>query len=150
MSFRGEFNNSIDPKGRASIPAKFREILAEKYSGEHLVVTPKDGGLVAYPPSVWKMIEESVDAMQPGQRKEDIYLTLINPAADCTFDKQGRIQLPSALREYAGLNPDIREIVVAGVSNKIMIWNKAQHSEMRRQAEARLKADSQDLFALGF
>jgi len=88
--------------------------------------------------------------MPPGQKKEDIYLTLINPSLECSFDKQGRIQLSQALREYAGLSSDIREIVVVGVANKIMIWNKVQHSEMRRQAEARLKSDPQDLFELGF
>ncbi len=150
MNFQGVYNNSIDPKGRASIPAKFREELSAGFADDSLVVTQNKGGLIAYPLSDWKKIEANVDAMEPGQRKDDLYLTLISPATPCTFDKQGRIQLSQAHRDYAGLDSEIREIVVVGVSRKIMIWSKAKHAEIRAQAEARIDADPQVLAELGF
>jgi len=61
MKFRGEFNNSIDPKGRASIPARFREVLNSEFDDEALVVTKNlEGGLSAYPVSAWQKIIDQV------------------------------------------------------------------------------------------
>ena len=150
MLFSGEFNNSIDPKGRASIPAKFREELSASFADDNLVVTQNKGGLVAYPQSDWQKIEAKVEGMAPGQRKDDLYLALISPATPCTFDKQGRIQLSQSHRDYSGLDSEIREIVVVGVSRKIMIWSKAKHAEIRAQAESRIEEDPQVLADLGF
>lgn len=150
MNFQGVYNNSIDPKGRASIPAKFREELSAGFADDTLVVTQSKGGLVAYPQSDWQKIEARVEAMEPGQRKDDLYLALISPATACGFDKQGRIQLSQAHRDYAGLDSEIREIVVVGVSRKIMIWSKAKHAEIRAQAESRIEDEPQVLADLGF
>jgi MraZ protein len=113
-------------------------------------VTQNKGGLVAFPIPEWGKILENVKNMPPGQDREDINLTIISPAIPCTFDKQGRIQLTKALRDYAGLGPDVREIVVVGSFNKILVWNRAKHAEMRQDAEARLQANPQTLFNLGF
>jgi MraZ protein len=150
MNFQGEYQNAIDAKGRASIPARLRETLAQVYGDERLMVTQHKGGLAAFPVPEWEKILENVNRMPPGQAREDVNLTLVSPAVACSFDKQGRIQLSKALRSYAGLEPDIREIVVVGAFNKVLIWNRAKHAEMRRDAEARLVADPQTLFDLGF
>ncbi len=150
MNFQGVYNNSIDPKGRASIPAKFREELAGSSSEDVLVVTQEKGGLVAYPKADWQKIEENVSKMKPGRARDDMFLTRISPATPCTFDKQGRIQLSQAHRDYAGLDSEIREIVVVGVANKINIWSKARHAEIRAQAESRIEEDPQVLADLGF
>jgi MraZ protein len=150
MDFQGEYNNAIDAKGRASIPARFRDTLTQAYGDERLIVTQHRGGLVAYPIPEWEKFLENVKHMLPGQAREDVNLTLISPAVTCTFDKQGRIQLSKALRDYAGLDVDIREIVVVGAFNKILVWNRATHAEMRKGAEDRLAASPQTLFDLGF
>jgi MraZ protein len=149
MSFQGEFINTIDPKGRASIPVKFREVLASVYGGESLIVTKKNGGLLAYPPSEWRTIEENVGKMSPGQVRDDIYRVLINPAQECGFDKQGRIQLPQSLRVYAALDRE-RDMVVVGIINKIELWSQARHEEVTRTSEARLNEQAQALAGLGF
>jgi MraZ protein len=149
MSFQGEFINTIDPKGRASIPVKFREALSSVYGDESLVVTKKSGGLLAYPPSEWRKIEENVRQMPPGQVRDDTYRVLINPAQECGFDKQGRIQLPQSLRVYAALDRE-RDMVVVGIINKIEIWSQARHEEMTRTSEARLNEQAQVLAGLGF
>ena len=150
MNFQGVYNNSIDPKGRASIPARFREELSSALADDALVVTQHKGGLVAYPQSDWSEIETKVEQMPEGQQKNDLYLALISPATPCTFDKQGRIQLSQSHRDYAGLDSEIREIVVVGVSRKIMIWSKAKHADIRAQAEARIEESPQVLADLGF
>ena len=150
MNFQGVYNNSIDPKGRASIPAQFREKLSACFSDDDLVVTQKDGGLAAYPQSEWGKTQAKVEAMEPGPLKEALYLALISPAKSCSFDKQGRIQLSQAHRDYAGLDSEIREIVVVGVDRRIMIWSKAKHAEIREQAESRIEENPQVLAELGF
>lgn len=149
MNFQGEYINTIDPKGRVSIPARFREEIASAGGDEALKITKKNGGLVAYPLPSWQLIEESVKRMQPGQQKDDIYKTLIGPAQDCPFDKQGRVMIPLSFRPYAGLDME-REVVVVGIANKIEIWSLAKHTEVTRQAEERLQANPQLLADLGF
>lgn len=150
MNFQGVYNNSIDPKGRASIPARFREQLTVDQPDDSLVVTQHKGGLVAYPRQDWEQVEAKVEGLPPGQQKDDLYLALISPATPCSFDKQGRIQLSQSHRDYAGLDSEIREIVVVGVSRKIMIWSKARHAEIRAQAESRIEENPQLLADLGF
>lgn len=150
MLFQGEFNNAIDAKGRASIPARFRDVLSSVFADERLIVTQNDGGLAAYPIQEWEKVLEKVNAMEASPLKDAINLALISPAIECPFDKQGRIQLTKAQRCYAGLESEIREIVVVGSINKIMIWNRAMHAEMRKQAENLLKTESQALYNLGF
>ena len=66
------------------------------------------------------------------------------------FDKNGRVQLSQSHRDYAGLDSEIREIVVVGHGRKIMIWSKAKHADMRAQAEARIGSNPQVLASLGF
>lgn len=149
MTFQGVHNNAIDAKGRASIPAKFREVLAETYGDEQLVVTQQKGGLVAYPVPEWQRIVDNVQKMDPGPMREAINLSLLTPAIPCSFDKQGRIQISKPLREYAGLE-EVREVVVVGSFNKIQLWNRVKHEEMMRTAEALVNEDPQTLYDLGF
>jgi MraZ protein len=114
------------------------------------MVTQRDGGLAAYPLQEWEKVLEKVEALPASDLKDAINLALISPAVECSFDKQGRIQLTKAQRCYAGLESEIREIVVVGSIDKIMIWNRAKHAEMRKQAEELLKNESQTLKHLGF
>lgn len=150
MLFQGEFNNAIDAKGRASIPARFRETLSSTYGDDRLVVTPSDDGLAAYPVKEWEKVLDRFEALEDSPFKDAVNLALISPAVECSFDRQGRIQLTKAQRTYAGLESEIREIVVVGSIDKIMIWNRAKHAEMRQQAEALLKTEKQALKKLGF
>ncbi|MDH3998358.1 MAG: division/cell wall cluster transcriptional repressor MraZ [Desulfuromonadales bacterium] len=150
MGFKGVYNNSIDLKGRASIPARFREQLKELFDDEALVVTQDRGGIVAYPVSEWAKILANFEALEHNQFREDLYFTMITPAVECSFDKQGRIQLPQGLREYCQLDIDgMRDVVVVGGAHKIQIWNKNKYTEMMAAAEARKVDQRQKLFDLG-
>ncbi|NCO52965.1 MAG: division/cell wall cluster transcriptional repressor MraZ [Deltaproteobacteria bacterium] len=147
MMFQGEFNNTVDPKGRASIPTAFREALKDTGDEGALVVTKADGGLAAYPASVWQQICERVMALPPGPRREANLRTRIAPARECCFDRQGRIQIPQSLREYADLDKDI---VVVGMIEKIEIWNQQRHAAATGESEALLRDDAQGQADLGF
>jgi len=148
MNFQGEYNNSIDPKGRASIPARFREVLAATYGDERLVVTKNlENGLSAYPLSRWQEIVERVEKSAPSQEKNAVTRLMIAPAAECSFDKQGRIQVPHALRTYAALE---KEIVVVGLFEKIEIYSQVKYAEVTRKSEELLQGAPQVVSDLGF
>jgi len=152
MSFQGVYYNSIDAKGRASIPARFRDVLQEVYNNDSLVVTQYGGGVVAYPVSQWEAFLEKFAQLPPSQFREDLHLTTVTPATPCAFDKQGRIQLPQALREYCRLDTDgVRDVVVVGRDGKIQIWNKSKYLETQAEAEQRLALaeQQQKRFELG-
>jgi MraZ protein len=150
MGFQGVYYNSIDAKGRASIPARFREQLKELFETEALVVTQDRCGIVAYPVPEWERFLEKFAQLPNDQFREDLFFTTITPATQCTFDKQGRIQLPQSLREYCQLDTDgVRDVVVVGGSKKILIWNKSRYLEMIAEAEQRLADSRQKRFDLG-
>jgi len=135
MPFSGEYNVSIDLKGRISIPAPLRDELRQEYGSDGVVVTRFKNGLVAYPFSRWEEIRANVLAMIPGPSREDILRNRIAPAKECFFNAQGRIQIPQALRERVGLDKDV---VVVGMLEKIEIWSQKAHVLITAETESRL------------
>jgi MraZ protein len=120
--FMGSYEHSLDIKGRLAIPSRFREALSEKQAVERLIVTQGlDTCLFAYAQEEWKKFEEKIVA-RPLNRGDDRYFVrrLLAGAVDCPLDKQGRIMLPTTLREYAGLG---RTALLVGVSSRIEIWS---------------------------
>ncbi len=147
MKFSGEYNVSIDLKGRVSIPAPFRDELRQVYAADGLVVTRYKNGLVAYPPSRWDEICANVFAMPAGPVREANLRNRIAPAKECRFNAQGRIQVPQSLREHAGLDKDI---VVIGMFEKIEIWSQKAHAIVAAESETLLDEDAQGQADLGF
>jgi len=148
MSFQGEYINTIDPKGRASIPARFREVLVKAYGDERVVVTKNlEGGLTVYPLSSWTQIQERVEKSPASPQKNALIRTMIAPAAECSFDKQGRVQIPQSLRTHGELE---KEIVVVGLFDKIEIYSQVRYAEVNRRSQALLQADPQVVADFGF
>ena len=148
MIFQGEFNNSIDPKGRVSVPARFREALSDRFGDERLMVTKNpDHGVSAYPLKSWEEYVSKVAALGPGKVKTNVMRLIIAPAVECGFDKQGRILVPEALRTHAGLQKDV---VVVGMDNKIDIYSQDRHEEVTRRAMDEILEDPQSIADLGF
>jgi len=148
MDFQGEYINLIDPKGRASIPSRLRETLNCVYGDDRLVVTKNnDGGLTAYPVSRWTQLVENVKNCPAGQPKTAVIRLIVSPAQECTFDKQGRIQIPLSLRSYASLT---KEIVVVGHFDKIEIFNQSHYDQVTHNSELFLQQNPQDMADMGF
>lgn len=117
--FKGEYNHTIDAKGRLIVPSKFREQLGDEF----VVTKGLDGCLFVYDNSEWSRFEEKLRALpltNANARKFTRFF--LAGASDCEVDKQGRILLPAVLREFAGLE---KEVVFVGVGSRIEIWNKA-------------------------
>ena len=116
--FMGEYNHTIDTKGRLIVPSKFREQLGNTF----VITKGLDGCLFVYSNEEWKTIEESF-RNKPLTSKDARKYTrfFFAGACDCEVDKQGRILIPSNLREYAGIEKDV---VSVGVLNRVEIWSK--------------------------
>ncbi|MCI5740058.1 MAG: division/cell wall cluster transcriptional repressor MraZ [Lachnospiraceae bacterium] len=116
--FMGEYNHTIDAKGRMIVPSKFRELLGNEF----VVTKGLDGCLFVYPNEEWKNIEEkfrTVPLTTKDARKFSRFF--FAGAATCEVDKQGRILIPPVLREFADIQKDV---VSVGVLNRIEIWSK--------------------------
>ncbi|WP_164669102.1 division/cell wall cluster transcriptional repressor MraZ [Virgibacillus doumboii] len=114
--FMGEFQHNIDTKGRIIVPAKFREGLGDSF----VVTRGLDKCLFAYPMDEWKLLEEKLKKL-PLTKKDARAFTrfFFSGAVECEVDKQGRINIPQPLRNYAVLD---KECTVIGVSNRVEFW----------------------------
>ncbi len=110
----GQYQHTIDAKGRLFIPAKLREELGETF----YVTMGADPCLSVYSDASWARFTEKFESL-PYSRTKAMRPLFAN-AAKCEPDAQGRILLPQKLRAYAGLEKDV---VVIGVSNRAEIWN---------------------------
>lgn len=141
--FLGEYEHTVDDKGRMAIPAKFRAGLAEG-----LVVTRGfDQNLLVYPMTVWRELAARINALpmsQPAAR--NLRRLLFGSAADVEIDKQGRILLPANLREYAGITG---EAVVAGLDTFIEIWSNERWAAVIATFPAEGAAIAEQVAALG-
>jgi MraZ protein len=144
--FRGRFEHTIDSKGRVSIPAKFRELLAEKYD-ERLILTNFDRCLVAYPFEEWRGLEEKVGSLSMVKKEVRVFQRFfISGAAECPIDKLGRILIPPTLRDYAQL---ARNVVFNGMLKKFEIWSKDRWLEEIKRSEESFEGMSEALADLG-
>jgi|SRR5262245_3435075 len=144
--FRGRFENTIDSKGRISVPSKFREVLSSHYD-ERLIVTNFDACLWAYPYREWQAIEEKVSALPQFKAEvRALQRVFISAASECPMDKQGRILIPPPLREYAGIE---REVIFVGMVKRIEIWAKGRWQTEFERSQEKISGSMEDLANLG-
>lgn len=127
--FFGEYEHSVDEKGRLALPARFRPKLADG-----LVVTRGlDGCLFVYPIADWTRLAERISELPLTQTNaRDFQRLMFSGAVDGQLDGQGRVGLPVYLREYGAIE---REAVVIGVNTRIEIWSKARWTDQRAKVE---------------
>ena len=122
MSFRGINNLALDTKGRMAMPSRYRERLLENCDGQLVVTVDPDGCLLVYPLPEWEVIESKLVKLPSfNKRAKSIQRLLIGHATECDMDGQGRILLPTLLREYAGLT---KKMVMIGQGKKFEIWDE--------------------------
>ena len=115
--FIGEYQHSLDSKGRVAIPAKFRA----KLKTGAVVTRGLDNCLFLYPQAEWKKLADKLAALPISQAKSRAFARLmLSGAMDVQIDNQGRIVLPDYLRQYAGLT---KKTVIAGLYSRLEIWD---------------------------
>ncbi|SCG83202.1 Protein mraZ [Proteiniborus sp. DW1] len=118
--FIGEYQHSIDSKGRLIVPAKFREGLGDVF----IITKGLDNCLFVYPKSEWTILEEKLKLLPLTRKDARAFVRFFfSGATECELDKQGRILIPGNLREHCKIDKDA---VIIGVSNRVEIWSKEE------------------------
>ena len=121
--FMGEFNHTIDAKGRLIIPSRFREELGQEF----VMTKGLDGCLFVFPMNEWELFEQKLRTLPLTQKSARKFTRFfVAGATECELDKQGRILLPQTLREFAQLEKDV---VLSGNLNRVEIWSKANWTD---------------------
>ncbi|MCM1124188.1 MAG: division/cell wall cluster transcriptional repressor MraZ [Eubacterium sp.] len=122
--FMGEYNHTIDAKGRLIVPSKFRESLGDTF----VVTKGLDGCLFVYDNAEWTAFEEKLKSLPITNKEARQFVRFfLAGAAEVEVDKQGRILVPNILREFAQINKDV---VLIGVASRIEIWSKERFDGM--------------------
>jgi len=121
--FYGEFEHSIDRKGRLILPAKFREVAKNQFVEKFFVTRGLDKCLFMFSEEEWRSQENKFKTMSfTKQQSRTFNRLLFSGAVDVGFDKQGRILLPQYLKDFAEIKKDV---MIVGVSNRIEIWARS-------------------------
>lgn len=129
--FRGRYQHTIDPKGRVSVPAKYRDALAQ-YEDPTLIVVPNGTALEVHPMKEWEDLEARINdqssMFDPEVRKAGrLY---ISQAKEVELDGAGRILLPADSRAPVGIT---RDVTLVGVGRRFFeIWDRARFAEYER------------------
>ena len=120
--FKGISNLSIDVKGRASMPQRYRSDFSSKNKSKLVITADKDKCLLIYTQSSWAIIEKKLSNL-PSYNKEARFIQrlLIGYATESEIDSQGRFLIPIPLREYAGIQ---KKIILLGQGSKFELWSE--------------------------
>ena len=115
--FSGEYEHSIDTKGRVIMPLKFREALGSVF----YITKGLDHNLLVYSAEAWQNFYEKLSKLPMADKNARGFSRLfLSGAVECEVDKQGRVLLPATLRNYAGI---IKNATIIGNGDKIEIWS---------------------------
>ena len=137
----GEYTHSIDEKGRIIIPSKIRSVI-----GNNIIITRgMDGCLFGYSKESWENLVSKLETLPFTKKDNRNFIRFFTSGAIALkFDKQGRINIPNYLSEYANLLDDV---IIIGVINRIEIWNKEKWNNFLRDNVESLSDISENLFA---
>ncbi|WP_322905077.1 division/cell wall cluster transcriptional repressor MraZ [Paenibacillus campi] len=127
--FMGEFQHNIDDKGRIIIPAKFRDSLGQSF----VITRGLDHCLFVYPMEEWSRLEQKLKSL-PLMKADVRAFTrfFFSGATEGEWDKQGRVNIPLHLRQYASLD---KECIVIGVSSRVEIWSRSDWEQYYNESE---------------
>lgn len=127
--FIGEYYHNLDAKGRLILPAKFRSSLGDRC----ITTRGLDHCLFVFPLDEWNIMEQKLSNL-PFTKKEARSFSrfFFSRATECEMDSQGRILIPTPLRNYAEID---REVTIIGVSSRIEIWAADRWNEYCTGAE---------------
>lgn len=144
LGFLGEYQHSLDAKGRVILPVEFREDLA---TGAVLTKV-LDGCLAVYSEGEFEMLAQRVrESARQGPRQRQAARAWFSSARHFVPDKQGRFAIPQPLREFARLE---RDVMVLGVDNRVELWNPPRWREVEADAQADIQSGGAGLDDIGF
>lgn len=140
----GEFRHALDDRGRVAVPARFRGRLAQGATLARWL----DGCLAIFPAEAWAELAAKLQALPTTNAAARQFGRFMSSgAAEVELDRQGRVLVPSYLRQYAGLEPG--EVVVVGALNRLEIWAPSAWQPYRSKIEDQPEALAEHLADLG-
>lgn len=138
--FMGEYHHNIDDKNRLIIPSKFRESLGEEF----VITRGIENCLFAYSLDKWKAIVSKLEEI-PFTKKDarSFVRFFLSGATVAEFDKQGRVNIPSPLVNYADIS---KECVVIGAGERLEIWSLDKWNEFFDSAKDNMSDIAENLF----
>ncbi len=126
----GEYEHTLDDKNRITLPAKFRA----SFAAGVVVTRGMDGCLYVYRLEDWdKLVDSRLAGLDPlSQEGRRMHRFFFSGASEAELDKQGRVMIPAALIEHAGLG---RNVVVAGVRDRLELWDGAAWRKEMKEVE---------------
>ena len=139
----GEYDHSLDAKGRLIMPAKLREDMGEKF----IITTGLDGCLFGFSMSEWEKFEDKLKALPiTNKNARNFVRFFLSGATECELDKQGRFLIASKLREVASLDKDV---TIIGAGTRIEIWDKAKWEEQTSAENLSIEEIENNMAELG-
>ena len=141
--FLGEYQHTMDDKGRLAIPTKFRAALLRGA----VVTRGLDRALVVYAAKEWKALATKLAALPISQQNSRAFARLMLAGAmDVSVDPQGRLAIPEYLRAYAGLK---KSVTVAGLFDRLELWDTEAWRAYQTRTEAQGTTIAEQLGSLG-
>jgi len=144
--FYGEYEHTIDRKGRIIIPSKFREVFKEHFVEKFYVTRGLDKCLFVFAEEEWRLQEQKFKSMSFTKAEARKFNRLyFSGAVDVTCGRQGRVLLPQYLKDYAGIK---HNIMIVGVSNRMEIWAKDEWYKYYESAMPTFEKTAENLLDL--
>lgn len=141
--FIGEYNHTLDTKGRVSIPAKFRSALKQGA----VITRGIDNCLFIYPSGEWKKLAKRLSELPLSQKNTRAFSRLMLAGAmDDKLDSQGRLNIPEYLRTYAGAS---KNVVITGLYNRLEVWDEEKWKSYKNTTEKESENIAEQLGELG-
>ncbi len=141
--FMGEFEHTVDDKGRLAIPAKFRS----KFADGLVITRGLDGCLFVYTTADWAVLAGNIGRLPWAKADARSFQRMMfSGATDCQLDSQGRIVMPAFLRDYAKIGGDA---IIIGVNTRLEIWSRETWHEIREKVEEESGSIAEHLAELG-
>ena len=140
----GEYQHSVDTKGRLIIPSKFRDYLLDGF----VITRGLDNCLFGYTMDEWRKLEQKLTSLPMTKKDTRAFARFFfSGASEVEIDKQGRINIPAHLLQYANLS---KECVIIGVSSRIEIWAKEAWTQYFEESEASFDDIAENLIGFDF
>ncbi|MDD5194356.1 MAG: division/cell wall cluster transcriptional repressor MraZ [Candidatus Omnitrophica bacterium] len=140
----GEYQHTLDDKDRFILPAKFRDKIKDVKRQKFYITRGLDGCLFFFASGVWQTLEEKLKANSFAKQQSRSFNRLyFSGAQEVELDSQGRVAIPSYLKEFAQIK---KEIVIIGVADRIEIWDKQRWSGFYQENKTKFEAAAENLF----
>lgn len=142
MMLNGEYNHTLDDKGRVSLPAKHRGEMGDTF----MLLPGLDGQINVYPVMVWQKAAENVATQNQALKEARDLTRILYTATECQVDRQGRILIPPSLRARANLETDV---VILGMHDHLEIWSQERWQELLKRLDSEGSLIAEKLAGLG-